>query len=119
MAKKFGKSLDEALAETDAADVVKGLAEPPPPEPIRYAPPAMIQPEVERRLDIVPLTIHVAPEDRRRLRQLSLDAGMSMQQLGIVAWSLLLESRGLPPMKPTKANVPDGRRRKANGAGGA
>ena len=58
---------------------------------------------------IVPVNILVAPEDRRRLRQLSLDANLSLQKLGHEAWNLLLQKRGLPPLKPVSANVPSGR----------
>ena len=121
MAKGFGFSLEKALEKSKAAEVVTG--EPTaPPAPAPAAPPepaSAVQRTVERPLDIVPVTIQVTPEDRKRLRQLALDSGRSLQSLGIEAWSLLLESRGLSPLAPTKANVPDGRRRKANGAGGA
>lgn len=58
---------------------------------------------------VVPVNILVAPEDRRRLRQLSLDADLSLQKLGHEAWNLLLQKRGLPPLKPVSANVPSGR----------
>ena len=60
---------------------------------------------------VVPVNILVAPEDRRRLRQLSLDANLSLQKLGHEAWNLLLQKRGLPPLKPVSANVPSGRSR--------
>ncbi len=58
---------------------------------------------------VVPINILVAPEDRRRLRQLSLDANLSLQKLGHEAWNLLLQKRGLPPLKAVSANVPSGR----------
>lgn len=58
---------------------------------------------------IVPVNVLVTPEDRRRLRQLSLDANLSLQKLGHEAWNLLLQKRGLPPLKPVSANVPSGR----------
>ena len=58
---------------------------------------------------IVPINVLVAPEDRRRLRQLSLDANLSLQKLGHEAWNLLLQKRGLPPLKAVSANVPSGR----------
>lgn len=58
---------------------------------------------------IVPVNVLVAPEDRRRLRQLSLDTNLSLQKLGHEAWNLLLQKRGLPPLKPVSANVPSGR----------
>jgi hypothetical protein len=59
--------------------------------------------------EVVPVNILVAPEDRRRLRQLSLDTNLSLQKLGHEAWNLLLQKRGLPPLKPVSANVPSGR----------
>lgn len=58
---------------------------------------------------VVPVNILVAPEDRRRLRQLSLDANLSLQKLGHEAWNMLLQKRGLPPLRPVSANVPSGR----------
>jgi hypothetical protein len=58
---------------------------------------------------VVPVNVLVAPEDRRRLRQLSLDTNLSLQKLGHEAWNLLLEKRGLPPLKAVSANVPSGR----------
>lgn len=58
---------------------------------------------------IVPVNVLVTPEDRRRLRQLSLDANLSLQKLGHEAWNLLLQKRGLPPLKPVSANVRRGR----------
>lgn len=58
---------------------------------------------------VVPVNILVAPEDRRRLRQLSLDANLSLQKLGHEAWNLLLQKRGLPPLRAVSANVPSGR----------
>ena len=58
---------------------------------------------------VVPVNVLVAPEDRRRLRQLSLDTNLSLQKLGHEAWNLLLQKRGLPPLKPVSANVPSGR----------
>ncbi len=60
---------------------------------------------------IVPINILVTPQDRRRLRQLSLDTGLSLQKLGHEAWNRLLEARGLPPLKPVAASVPSGRSR--------
>lgn len=113
--KKFGFSLEGAIAKSKAVEVVTGEpAAPPSTEPAPAAPPepaSAAQRTVERPLDIVPVTIQVTPEDRKRLRQLALDSGRSLQSLGIEAWSLLLESRGLSPLAPTKANVPDGRRK--------
>jgi hypothetical protein len=62
--------------------------------------------------DIVPLNILVTPRDRKRLRQLSLDTGLSLQKLGHEAWNKLLESRGLEPLEPVTANIPSGRVRR-------
>ena len=61
---------------------------------------------------IVPVNILVTPQDRKRLRQLSLDTGLSVQKLGHEAWNRLLESRGLPPLQAVAANVPSGRLRR-------
>ena len=62
--------------------------------------------------DIVPVNILITPRDRKRLRQLSLDTGLSLQKLGHEAWNKLLESRGLEPLEPVTANVPSGRVRR-------
>ena len=62
--------------------------------------------------DIVPVNILVTPRERKRLRQLSLDTGLSLQKLGHEAWNKLLESRGLEPLEPVTANVPSGRLRR-------
>jgi hypothetical protein len=62
--------------------------------------------------DIVPVNILVTPQDRKRLRQLSLDTGLSLQKLGHEAWNRLLESRGLEPLEPVTANIPSGRLRR-------
>lgn len=61
---------------------------------------------------IVPINILVTPEDRKRLRQLGLDSGLSLQKLGHEAWNRLLESRGLKPLEKVAANVPSGRSRR-------
>lgn len=61
---------------------------------------------------VVPVNILVTPADRKRLRQLSLDAELSLQKLGHEAWNLLLASRGLSPLEAVSANVPSGRRRR-------
>lgn len=59
----------------------------------------------------VPLSILVSAKDRRRLRQLALDKEVSLQSLGIRAWSLLLEQEGLAGLEPQTANRPSGRKR--------
>jgi len=61
---------------------------------------------------IVPINILVTPDDRKRLRQLGLDSGLSLQKLGHEAWNRLLESRGLKPLEKVAANVPSGRSRR-------
>ena len=62
---------------------------------------------------IVPLSVLVATEDRRRMRQLSLDTGLSLQKLGHEALNMLLQSRGLEPLSPVTANVPSGRQKRS------
>jgi len=61
---------------------------------------------------IVPVNVLVTPQDRKRLRQLSLDTGLSLQKLGHEAWNRLLEARGLEPLEAVAANVPSGRARR-------
>ena len=61
---------------------------------------------------IVPISVLVSPEDRKRLRQLSLDTGLSIQKLGHEAFNKMLEARGLPPLEAVSANVPSGRSRR-------
>jgi hypothetical protein len=89
---KRGRSLADVMASID----------PPPPD-------AQVVPPLR---DIVPVNILVTPRDRKRLRQLSLDTGLSLQKLGHEAWNKLLESRGLEPLEPVTANVPSGRVRR-------
>lgn len=60
---------------------------------------------------VVPVNVLVTPADRKRLRQLSLDADLSLQKLGHEAWNLLLASRGLSPLEAVSANVPSGRKK--------
>ena len=73
----------------------------------------VIAPAVDRTATpgVVPVNVLVTPADRKRLRQLSLDADMSLQKLGHEAWNLLLASRGLAPLEAVSANVPSGRKR--------
>ncbi len=61
---------------------------------------------------IVPVNVQVTPRDRKRLRQLSLDSGLSLQKLGHEAWNRLLEARGLEPLEAVAASVPSGRSRR-------
>lgn len=102
-----GRSLAEVMSPLD--DDVVATAVP----SAAVAPPAAMESAVggleTAGQSVVPVNILVAPEDRRRLRQLSLDANLSLQKLGHEAWNLLLQKRGLPPLKPVSANVPSGR----------
>lgn len=61
---------------------------------------------------IVPISVLISPEDRKRLRQLSLDTGLSIQKLGHEAFNRMLEARGLAPLEAVSANVPSGRSRR-------
>ncbi len=92
MTAKRGRSLADVMASID------------PPPPAEQAVPPL--------RDIVPVNILVTPRDRKRLRQLSLDTGLSLQKLGHEAWNKLLELRGLEPLEPVTANVPSGRVRR-------
>jgi hypothetical protein len=89
---KRGRSLADVIASMD---------------PVQPAEEALPPPR-----DIVPINILVTPRDRKRLRQLSLDTGLSLQKLGHEAWNKLLESRGLEPLEPVTANIPSGRVRR-------
>lgn len=101
---KRGRSLAEVMSPIDDDTAVSSAAT------ITEALPAISR-EVAEAVgqSVVPVNILVAPEDRRRLRQLSLDANLSLQKLGHEAWNLLLQKRGLPPLKAVSANVPSGR----------
>lgn len=78
-----------------------------PPEPIKPVEPAPVS--IPASDKIVPINFLVTPADRKRLRQLSLDTGLSLQKLGHEAWNALLKERGLAPLEPVTANVPSGR----------
>lgn len=92
MTTKRGRPLADVIASIDPVPPAEQVARPLP--------------------DIVPLNILVTPRDRKRLRQLSLDTGLSLQKLGHEAWNKLLESRGLEPLEPVTANIPSGRVRR-------
>ncbi len=98
-----GRSLAEVMSPIDD-DVVRDAG-----SPVPVPPPAQVGAGEGGGQLVVPVNVLVAPEDRRRLRQLSLDANLSLQKLGHEAWNLLLQRRGLPPLKPVTANVPSGR----------
>jgi len=106
---KRGRSLAEVMSAIDdepkvnaAAKISAGLKDDPRPAENGSVP---VEPTGQA---VVPINILVAPEDRRRLRQLSLDTNLSLQKLGHEAWNLLLQKRGLPPLKAVSANVPSG-----------
>jgi hypothetical protein len=99
-ARRTGKSLADVLGASIAQEAQ--VEQPVVPAKTQAAP---AQPEG------VPLSILVTAADRRRLRQLSLDADMSLQRLGHAAWNLLLRERGLPELEPLTANRPSGRKR--------
>jgi hypothetical protein len=71
-----------------------------------------VPPSTQPSPAIVPINTMVTPRDRKRLRQLSLDTGLSLQKLGHEAWNSLLKARGLEPLEPVSANVPSGRLRR-------
>lgn len=94
------------------ADVMGELEEETVPAPVAVtseAPPAV---KDKAGPAIVPINVLVTPRDRKRLRQLSLDTGLSLQKLGHEAWNRLLEARGLEPLEAVAANVPSGRARR-------
>lgn len=94
------------------ADVVSGFDDEAPAAESALAPIVVSLPVTTSHQSIVPVNVLVTPTDRKRLRQLSLDTGLSVQRLGHEAWNLLLEARGLPPLEPVAANVPSGRTRR-------
>lgn len=95
MAKK-GRDLASVMGSLDEAEKVN----------VRREPASAAHPD-----KVVPVNVLMTPGDRHRLKQLSLDTGLSLQKLGHEAWNMLLEKRGLPPLEPVSANVPSGRRR--------
>jgi hypothetical protein len=46
------------------------------------------------------LQLRLQPEAWKRIKALALDEDASLEQLGIEAFSLLFERRGLPPLEP-------------------
>ena len=106
-----GRSLAEVMAPIEDEGTARPLSQAAPsdaqPAPDAAPPPAADAGASSQA--VVPINILVAPEDRRRLKQLSLDCSLSLQKLGHEAWNLLLQKRGLPPLKPVSANVPSGR----------
>lgn len=94
------------------ADVMGGLEEDPVAAPITVAASDAATVRDSAAPTIVPVNVLVTPRDRKRLRQLSLDTGLSLQKLGHEAWNRLLEARGLEPLEAVAANVPSGRTRR-------
>lgn len=101
---EFMPSIEEEEASTSPAARPAAAAERP-----RSEKPGRGGGQEEPAPGMVPLNIFVTPADRKRLRQLGLDADMSLQKLGHEAWNLLLTKRGLPPLQPVSANRPSGR----------
>jgi hypothetical protein len=97
-----GRSLADVVADIDDEPVVETA---PKPSPVKREGEGAVTVQPA----IVPINILVTPEDRRRLRQLSLDTGLSLQKLGHEAWNAMLRSRGLEPLASVSANVPSGR----------
>lgn len=99
MAKK-GRDLASILGSLDDDAPEALIAAPAPPQ-------AVSAPD-----KIVPVNMLVTPADRKRLKQLSVDADLSIQKMGHEAWNMWLEARGLPPLESVTANVPSGRYRR-------
>ena len=100
--KRAGRALADVMGELDE-------------EPIAASAPAAPEAAAPKEAggpSIVPVNVLVTPRDRKRLRQLSLDTGLSLQKLGHEAWNRLLEARGLEPLEAVAANVPSGRTRR-------
>ena len=106
-----GRSLAEVMAPIEDEDAARprSQAAPNDSQPASDAAARLAADAATGGQAVVPINVLVAPEDRRRLKQLSLDCNLSLQKLGHEAWNLLLQKRGLPPLKPVSANVPSGR----------
>lgn len=101
MSNRTGRSLADVIGDIDGKDAMPEMASD------TQATTTNAQPK------IVAVSILVTPEDRRRLRQLSLDSNLSVQKLGHEALNMMLEARGLSPLEPVTANVRSGRSRRA------
>lgn len=99
--KRAGRALADVMGDLGEELTAVNTVNPPPPGTGEAGAPA-----------IVPVNVLITPRDRKRLRQLSLDSGLSLQKLGHEAWNRLLEARGLEPLEPVAANVPSGRSRR-------
>lgn len=105
--KRTGRALADVMGELDEEP---GAA--PTPAAAEDAPAPIARDSAGAGPAIVPINVLVTPRDRKRLRQLSLDSGLSLQKLGHEAWNRLLEARGLEPLEAVAANVPSGRARR-------
>ena len=83
MSTKSGKTLGDVLGSLDDDE---------PAAETRFEAPAAKDDNPNPK--IVAISVFVLPEDRRRLRQLSLDTGVSVQKLGHQALNMLLEAKG-------------------------
>ena len=101
-----GRSLADFMEQADVEEPTPAV------EALEVADKAAVPAMAPPLAAVVPVNILVTPADRKRLRQLSLDAELSLQKLGHEAWNLLLASRGLSPLEAVSANVPSGRRRR-------
>ncbi len=98
---KRGTSLASALSKAsrkpaDAVEEIIPQAEPAPASP-------------QKALKVI--STYLTPEDHKRIRDLSYHSEISIQQLGLQAWNMLLESKGHAPLAPTTAARPSGRNR--------
>lgn len=100
--KRTGRALADVMGELDEEPAVAPIAATAEATPVRDS----------ASPTIVPINVQVTPRDRKRLRQLSLDTGLSLQKLGHEAWNRLLEARGLEPLEAVAASVPSGRSRR-------
>lgn len=103
--KRTGRALADVMGELDEEPAATSVAATVPPASVGTG-------EGATAPAIVPVNVLVTPRDRKRLRQLSLDSGLSLQKLGHEAWNRLLEARGLEPLEAVAANVPSGRNRR-------
>ena len=88
-------------------------AAPPPAAPVEPDAPLMRAPsKLERTVGVTPFVTFLSPKDKRRLKILAAETGLSFQDIGIEALSMFLRARGLPPLERVKASVPDGRKKR-------
>jgi hypothetical protein len=67
------------------------------------APPAVVSPARQEAASpsttVKKLQLRLQPDAWKRIKSLALDEDASLEQLGIEAFSLLFERRGLPPLE--------------------